>query len=237
MLRKSLFALLLAFILSACGGATVAPTAAPAPTVVPAPTAAPAPAAAPTEALAAASAPMTITDVAGRSVTIAGVPQKIISLAPSNTEILFALGLEAQIAAVDDFSDYPAEAESLPKIGGSSGTYNLEQIVALDPDLVLVGGLTPPEVIKQLEDLKLPVVVSNSAETTFESILNDIALVGQITGRAPEAEELTSAMKQRFEEIKAEAATASAKPRVYWSLTRPTPPNPTPSALATSSTT
>jgi iron complex transport system substrate-binding protein len=146
------------------------------------------------------------------------VPQRIISLAPSNTEILFALGLGPQTIAVDDLSDYPAEAKSLPKAGGSGGTYNFEQIVALEPDLVLVAGLTPPEVIKQLEDLKLTVVVANTAETTFESIFADIALVGRITGRTPEAEQLTGAMRQRFEAIKAKAATATTKPRVYWEL-------------------
>lgn len=211
MLRKYLFALILSLVLSACGAAaTVAPTAAP--TTAPVPTLAPAPTAAP------AADSTTIIDVAGRSVMIAGLPQKIISLAPSNTEILFALGLGPQILAVDDFSDYPAEAKGLPKVGGSNGTYNFEQIVAFEPDLVLVGGLTPPEVVKQLEDLKLTVVVANSAETTFESILTDIGLVGQITGRASEAEQLTAALRQRFEEIKAKAATASTKPRVYWEI-------------------
>ena len=199
MLRKCSFgalALILALTLGACG-------AAPAPAAVP--------------ATAPAAAPTTITDVAGRKVTIAGVPQRIISLAPSNTEILFALGLGPRTIAVDDFSDYPAEAKSLPKIGGSGGKYNFEQIVALQPDLVLVAGLTPPEAIKQLEDLKLTVVVANTAETTFENILTDIALVGQITGRVSEAEQLTGAMRQRFEALKAKAA-ASTKPRVYWEL-------------------
>jgi len=155
-----LLILLFALILNACGAATPAapaPTSAPAATAL-APTAAPPPAAPPTAAPTAAptSAPtaaptaaatgtgMTITDVAGRQVTIAAPPKTIVSLAPSTTEIAFALGLGPQVIAVDDFSDFPAEVKSLPKVGGSNGTYNVEQLVSLKPDLVLAAGITAP---------------------------------------------------------------------------------------------
>src|SRR5262249_15591595 len=199
-IRRSaaLLMLLFALALSACGAATPAvapaPTSAPAATV-PAPTAAPtptavpptaAPTAAPTVAPTAAAG-MTITDVAGRQVTIAAPPKTIVSLAPSTTEIAFALDLGPQVVAVDDFSDFPADVKNLPKIGGSNGTYNTEQIVALKPDLVLAAGITAPETIKKLEDLKLTVVVLGTAQTTFDSIFSDIALAGKITGHADQA--------------------------------------------------
>jgi iron complex transport system substrate-binding protein len=170
LIRRSASALLLmlALILSGCGAST--PPAAQAPTISPAtaaPTAAPtttAPTVAPaTAAPIAASTPaatgITITDVAGRTVAIAATPERLISLAPSTTEILFAIGLASKLVAADDFSDYPAEAKSLPKIGGSNGTYNFEQIVALKPGLIFAAGITAPEAITKLEALKLPVVV------------------------------------------------------------------------------
>ena len=168
----------------------------------------------------------TITDVAGRQVTLLGIPQRIISLAPSNTEILFALGLGPKVVAVDDFSDYPAEAKTLPKIGGTSGKYNFEQIVALKPDLVLAAEITPPDAIKKLEDLKLTVAVISVTKTSFDSILNDIMLVGQMTGQVKPAKGLTSAMQQRIDAIQARVAAAKTQPRVYWELDASDPAKP-----------
>ena len=185
-------------------GADVAPT-----TVPPTSTAVPA---------TTAPTPITLTDVAGRKVTLAVPPQRIISLAPSNTEILFALDLGPKVVAVDDFSDYPVEAKALPKIGGSSGKYNFEQIVALKPDLILAAEITSPEAIKKLEDLKLTVAVVSVTQTSFDSILNDITLVGQMTGQVEQAQLVTSAMKQKMDAIKSKVATAKTQPRVYWEL-------------------
>ena len=195
---RGIAALLLALSLAACGTA-----AATVPTTVP--TAAPAVAA-------------SITDRAGRPVALAGTPQRIVSLAPSNTEILFALDLGAQVVAADDFTNYPAAAKALPKIGGLNGSYNYEQIVALRPDLVLAAGITPPEVLEKLEGLKIPVAVANVTETTFENVLADIEFVGKLTGRAEQAAALTGAMRKRYAEIIAKVVSATTKPRVYWEL-------------------
>jgi iron complex transport system substrate-binding protein len=159
-------------------------------------------------------------------VTIPALPQRIISLAPSDTEILFALGLGPKVVAIDDFSDFPTEAKNLPKIGGMNGTYNFEQIVALKPDLILAAGVTAPEAIKKLEDLKLTTVVLGTAQTTFDSISSDITAVGQITGQDEQATQLTGAMKAKFEALKAKLATAKAKPRVYWELDATDPAKP-----------
>jgi iron complex transport system substrate-binding protein len=226
-------ALILTLLLSACGSSsTPAVTTAPAtaaPSVMP-PTAAPptasVPTAASTEAPPTAMAGGTITDTAGRSVTITTPPQRIISIAPSNTEILFALDLAPRIVAVDDFSDFPAAAKSLPKIGGANAKYNIEQIVALKPDLILAAGVTPPEVVKQLGDLKLTVVVLGTQQTTLDSIFSDITLAGRITGQTDQATRVTTAMQTQLGALKATLATAKAKPRVYWELdgTDPTKP-------------
>jgi iron complex transport system substrate-binding protein len=228
----SALALILALILSACGTST--PTAAPA-TAAPtaalataAPTAVP-PTPAPTEAPAAPTSVatgVTITDVAGRTVTLAATPEHLISLAPSTTEILFALGLAPKIVAADDFSDYPAEAKNLPKIGGLNAAYNFEQIVALKPDLIFAAGITAPETIKKLEDLKLTVVVVGAEKTSFDSVFADIALVGKATGQVEQAAQMTTAMQDQLAALKATLATAKAKPLVYWELDATDPAKP-----------
>lgn len=222
--RRSLFValgLLFAVLLAACGSATPAAPTAP-PTAVS--TSAPPTSAAPTTSTAAA-VPTTITDSAGRSVTIAAIPQRIISLAPSTTEILFALGLSSRVIAVDEFSNYPPEAANLPRIGGSYGNYDIERIVALEPDLILAAGITSSELIQQLSDLGETVVVVGVAETSFTSIYSDIELVGTITGQAAQAEDLTAAMQRKYEDIVARVANAP-KPRVYWELDATDPTRP-----------
>jgi iron complex transport system substrate-binding protein len=216
------FALILMLIAAACAPAA-------APTLPPTPSTGSGQAVAPTATTSPATATpssLTITDVAGRQVTLNGVPQRIISLAPSDTEILFALGVGSNVVAVDDFSDYPAAAKALPKIGGTGDKYNFEQIVALKPDVIFAAGITSPDVLKKLEDLQLTVVVLGVEKTTFDSILTDIALAGQITGRADQARQLTDSMKQRLDAIKAKVATAKTKPRVYWELDATDPTKP-----------
>jgi iron complex transport system substrate-binding protein len=237
----SALALLLALILNACGTSappttqapTSAPTAAPAtPAPTSAPTAIPA-TAAPTEAPTAvpavptpAATGVTITDVAGRTVTIASTPERIISLAPSTTEILFAIGLAPKIVATDDFSDYPAEAKNLPKVGGLNAAYNFEQIVALKPDLIFAAGITPPEAIKKLEDLKLTVLVVGAEKTSFDSIFADIGVVGRATGQAEQAAQVTTAMHDQLAALTAKLAAAKEKPLVYWELDATDPAKP-----------
>lgn len=199
----------LAFLLSACGNAVVAPPPA-------TPTSLPATAAVvPTPN---ASGPISIIDVAGRPVTLDAPPQRIVSLAPSNTEILFAIGAGSRVVGVDDFTNYPPEATSLPRIGNSGNNYNMEQIVALEPDLVLASGITAPEVIAQLESLNLKVAQVNAPITTFDTIFNDILLTGQITGQTAEAEQLVASMRQHYDSILKTISQATTKPRVYWEI-------------------
>jgi iron complex transport system substrate-binding protein len=147
-------------------------------------------------------------------------------VAPSDTEILFAVAAGQKLVAVDDFSDYPADAKTLPKIGGTSDKYNFEQIVALKPDVVFAAGITSADALKKLEDLKLTVVVLGTADTTLDSVLGDIMLAGQITGTVDQAKQLTDSMKQRVDAIKAKAAGAKTKPRVYWELDATDPTKP-----------
>jgi len=219
-------------VLAACAPAptptTIPPTVAPmaVPTAVPAVAPTKAPTTVPTVAPTATAAPasITVTDDANRSVTITGAPQRIVSLAPSTTEIAFALGLGKQVVAVDSYSDYPVETKDLVKIN----TYplNLEQIVSLKPDLVLAAGIQSPDDIKKLADLKLTVLVVGSVNTTFDNVAADIALVGKVTGTDAKAKSITDAMKQRIDAVKAKIAPSSSKPKVYWELDATDPAKP-----------
>ncbi len=236
-MKRTTFALILTllFSLAACGPSaspTSAPVSAPtrapttAPTVAPtsAPTSVPTsvPTAAPT--IAAAAFPLTVTDSANHKVTINKAPQKIISLAPSTSEMVYVLGQGSKLVARDDFSDFPSEVQSLPKVGGMKT--NFEQIVALNPDLVLAAGITAPDTLKKLEDLKVTVAVVGSAKTTIDGVMSDIKLVGQMLGASDKAQQLTAAMQQKIDALKTKAASAKTKPKVYWELDATDPIKP-----------
>ena len=212
---------ILLLVSAACAPAPAA-TSTSAPTLIPPLPPTTAPSAAP--AAVTAAFPVTVTDSAGRSVTIGKSPQRIVSIAPSDTEIVFALGQGARLVGVDDYSDYPAEVKTLPKVGSS--TLNFEQVLAQNPDLVLAASITAPDTLKRLEDLKLTVVVISSAKTTIDSIENDITLAGKVLGANEQAAKLTSTMKQRLEALKAKVAGAKTKPKVYWELDGTSPSQP-----------
>jgi iron complex transport system substrate-binding protein len=108
---------------------------------------------------------------------------RIVSLAPSNTEILFAVGAGAQIVGRDELSDYPAEAQQVASIGSTYGGLNAEAILALQPDLILGADITSPEQVQALEDLGLTVfVLANPGD--FEGLFANLELAGELTGHA-----------------------------------------------------
>jgi iron complex transport system substrate-binding protein len=156
--------------------------------------------------------PLTVTDDLGRNITISKEPERIISLAPSNTEILFALGLGDKIVGVTDYCDYPPEAQSKEKIGGP-WTPNIEKIVALEPDLILAAGVNPISVIEELEHRGLTVFGIEAVD--LDDLLNDIGKVGLITNREDEAEELIEEMRERIEAVeeKTEGLSPAQRPR------------------------
>lgn len=213
-----------AVILSACATAPAqAPTATSVPEATMAATVAPtiAPTTAPT-AVAVAS----VTDSAGRVVAIPTSVSKIISLAPSTTEMIYALGKGSAVVAIDMYSDYPPEVSSVAKISNPDMTYNYEQIAALAPDMVFAAGITSPDVITAIEKLNIPVVVVGSVNTTFESIKSDITLVGTLLGATSEATTLTTQMQVDWDALVAKAANIDSKPRVFWELDATDPSKP-----------
>ena len=155
--------------------------------------------------------PGTITDDAGRQVHLNSAPTRIVSHVPSITETLFALGLGDKLVADSDDCNYPEAAKTKPKIGGYY-TPNIEEIIAMKPDLVLTDSYVP-ELITKLDSLGIPLAVVDPKD--INGVLSDIELLGNITGSQKEAEELTSDMKNRIDAIVNTVGNAS-RPSVFY---------------------
>ena len=153
------------------------------------------------------------TDDLGRLVVIEGIPQRIVSLAPSNTEILFALGLGNKVVGVTDWCDYPPEALEKEKVGAYDSP-NIEKIVALDPDLILAAHGLPLEIIDALEERGL--TVFGIKTTHLGDLLGDIGTVGNITRVQAEANALTSELENRIETVTDRTDELEQRPRVFY---------------------
>lgn len=139
-----------------------------------------------------------LTDVLGREVVLAERPATIVSLTPTNTEIVCALGLSDLLVGVDAYSNYPASVEGLEKVGDYSGP-NAESIVALAPDLVLAGDKLQQESIDQLSQLGLTVLATEVG--TYDAVADSIRLVAQATGTQDQAETLIADMEARTQAV------------------------------------
>lgn len=164
-------------------------------------------------------------DGLGRSVSLPAPAKKIVSLAPSNTEILYALGAGGQLVGRDEFSDYPAEAKSVPSIGGSMGKYNWEKVASLQPDLVLASSLNTPEQVKALEDLKLTVYYLANP-TTLDGLFANLEIIGKLTGREKEAAGVSDALRKRVQNVTEAVAKKTARPKVFYELDGSDPAKP-----------
>ncbi len=198
MLRRIMIVVLLAMLASACGPAAL---------------------------VSQGSGPVSLTDGDGRTVTLSLPAQRVVSLAPSNTEVLFAVGAAAQMVGRDSFSDYPAAAKNVADIGGGMGTLNIELILSKKPDLVLASPLTPPEQIANLEKAGLTVYVVPNPKT-FDDLYANLELVGKLTGHNADAATLVASLKARVKAVTDKVAGVTTRPSVYYELdaTDPTAP-------------
>jgi len=158
--------------------------------------------------------PLTITDVTGNEITLEEEPKAIVSMIPSNTEILFALGLDEEIVGVSDYDNYPEEAASKEKIGGVE--FNVEKIISLNPDLVLAhqsalgtwdAGLT------QLRDAGIQVYTVTNAET-FDATYETIEEIGEVTNKSAEATKIVEEMKAKVQVVQDKVQTVESKKKV-----------------------
>jgi len=165
----------------------------------------------------ATASPLTLTDGLGRNIMFEGPAQRIVSIAPSNTEILFATGAGAQVVGRDEFSDYPDQAKQLPSVGGGYGALDMETMVALKPDLVLASQLTPAEQVQAIEKLGMKVFLLSNPNT-IEDMFANLLEVGKITGTEIQAQTLIDGLKTRVAAVDAKVTQAPQKPVVFYEL-------------------
>ena len=162
-----------------------------------------------------------LVDDTGYVTSMDAFPNKIISLAPSTTEIVFALGLDEKVVAVSNYCNYPynfsawIEAGDITSIGDFNDP-NLEVIASLEPDLIIATGGVQGPTIDTLRNLDYKVLVLNPA--SINGVLQNIELVGNATGKTAEAETLIANINSRIDTVVNKVAGAASTPTVYYEV-------------------
>jgi iron complex transport system substrate-binding protein len=158
-----------------------------------------------------------VTDDKGRVVAINKIPERIVSLSPANTELLFALGLGDKVVGVTDYCNYPPEALNRTKVGGITNV-NVEQVAALNPDVIFAASLTKKETAEKLDSMGYPVFVNDPRN--ISDIERSIKNMGQVTGAADNATRLIGQINASMKAItdKTSALNESQKPTVLMLL-------------------
>lgn len=154
--------------------------------------------------------PLTLTDGQSRSVTLEDAPQRIASLSPAATEVLFAIGTGDQVAAIDKFSNYPPEAATREQLDAFQPS--VEAIAGAQPDLVFLV-YDPGNLVDGLENAGLTVFFLETP--TLEGVLEQIQLLGRATGHPEEADELVATMQQGIDDIQERLADVEQGPRLF----------------------
>jgi iron complex transport system substrate-binding protein len=169
--------------------------------------------------------PINLTDGLERSITITNPAQRIISISPPLTEMLFAVGAGGQMVGRDSYSDYPAEAKKITDVGWTYGKYNLETVVNLKPDLVLAGEITTPELVASLENLGIKVFYLNNP-TNLDEMYAMLKTVGVLSGHNTEADTLVKTLQQRASALQEKIAKVTSRPTVFYELDATDPSKP-----------
>ncbi len=157
-----------------------------------------------------------VTDQLGRQVRLPDNPQRMVALAPSITEIIFALGQEHRLKGVTMHSDHPEAAQKLPKVG-SYVRLDLEKIVALKPDLcIAVKDGNPIKVIERLEDLKIPVYAVDPRN--LNTVMEALREIGQILDANESAEKLIRNMRSRIQRVKTRVSKSAHTPGIFFQI-------------------
>jgi iron complex transport system substrate-binding protein len=147
-----------------------------------------------------------VTDGSGQTVTLKQPATRIVSLAPANTEIAYAVGAGDKMVAGTSYDDYPAAAKSLPKIGDFANP-NVEKIASFNPDLVLAAGGIQAGLRSKLEKLGMQVYVVDPK--TYDGVMTEIANVGQLAGASAQAQQVVDTMKKAETDVQAKVGSAA----------------------------
>jgi iron complex transport system substrate-binding protein len=160
-----------------------------------------------------AGARRTVTDLAGRTLAVPVDPRRVVALAPSATEIVFAIHRQNRLVGVSRFSDTPEAARALPKVG-SYVHLDLERIVALKPDLCLaIRDGNPKAVVDRLEAMGIPVYAVDPRD--LASVMETVAAVGDLLNARENARRLVADMRRRIDAVDRRVAKAVHRPRVF----------------------
>lgn len=158
----------------------------------------------------------TITDQLGRTVKVPCDPGRIVALAPSITEIVYALGRQERLVGVTRFSDQPPQAKQLPQVG-SYVQLNIEKIAALKPDLcIAVKDGNPIAVIRRMEALKIPVYAVDPR--SFAAIGETVTEIGRLLGAQAAASRINTELATRVERVQIRVAGAKTRPKVFFQI-------------------
>jgi iron complex transport system substrate-binding protein len=154
-------------------------------------------------------------DDLGRNITINEIPKRIISLSPSNTELAYAVGLQDRLIGVTTFCNYPEDVKNKPKVSEFS-TVDIEKVVSLKPDLLLADSIHKATIIPAFEKLNISVLAIDPK--SLANILDDITLVGKVTGNTKEAAALVSSLQNKANTVTDKTAKLDPKdlPRVFF---------------------
>ena len=141
----------------------------------------------------------TVTDDYGRTVVVPAQPQRVVSLSPAVTEIIYALGAQDILVGRTDFCEYPAEAQDIPSIGGISNL-NIENILTLNPDLVISGSMVGKKVTDQMDAMGIPMVCVIE-KPHFEALYENIAAIGKLVNKEREADSLNNMLRDRVNNL------------------------------------
>jgi iron complex transport system substrate-binding protein len=158
----------------------------------------------------------TVTDQVGRRVVVPSDPQRVIALAPSITEIIFALGRENCLKGVTKYSDFPKQASKLPKVG-SYVYLDLERIVSLRPDLcIAIKDGNPKEAVEKLESIGIPVYAVNPKN--IETVINTVIEIGKLLNASKKADALAKNMRHRIKRVEALIAKTDLRPGIFFQI-------------------
>jgi len=161
----------------------------------------------------------------GHTIELADYPQAIVSLSPSTTEILFAIGAGEQVIGRDDQSTFPDAALEVTSVGALWGDLPTEAILALEPDLILAAEIISPEQIQTLQDLGLR-VYQQANPKDFDGLFKNLRDIARLTGHEDEAEALIADLDARVKAVQDTVAAAETTPSVFYELDGTDPANP-----------
>lgn len=153
-----------------------------------------------------------ITDMTGKTFILDRLPERIVSLNPSNTEIVFALGAGDKLVGITSFCDYPQDTHDIEKIGDFEGP-NVELLKKVQPDVILAGVYLQEDIAIAIEGLGVPVITTEASN--FDGIYDSIGLIGKIVGKEEKAEIIISQMHEAIDRVKGKTKNRE-KARIFY---------------------